>query len=233
MKDKVVLITGANRGIGKALLEEALKRGAKRVFAGTRSPFRHPDKRVVQVALDITNTEQIQEVVTQIDCLDILINNAGINLFDTLSSRALIEQEMTVNFFGTYNMAQAFLPILARSQGVMVNNLSLLSLAPLPPVASYCISKAAAHSLTQSLRIIWAQKGVRVHSVFIGPTDTDMNKGLDIPKNSPESVAQNILDGIENMEEDIFPNTISKSLTEDWKSGMVKELEKQNSTFSF
>ena len=139
---------------------------------------------------------------------------------------------MAVNLFGTYSMAQAFLPLLALSKGAMVNNLSLLSLAPLPSIASYCISKAALHSLTQSLRTIWAKQGVSIHSAFIGPTDTDMNKGLDIPKASPESVAKSILDGVENMEEDIFPDPMSKTLAEGWHNGMVKAFEKQNAAFA-
>jgi NAD(P)-dependent dehydrogenase (short-subunit alcohol dehydrogenase family) len=229
---KTILITGANRGIGNALLEEALKRGVKYVFAGSRLPFKHPDKRVVPLILDITNTEQIQDAVKQIGSLDILINNAGINLFDAVSNRTIIEQEMAVNLFGTYSMAEAFLPLLTITKGAMVNHLSLLSLAPLPPIASYCISKAALHSLTQSLRTIWAKQEVSVHSVFIGPTDTDMNKGLDIPKASPESVAKNILDAVENMEEDIFPDPLSKTLAEDWHNGMVKAFEKQNAAFA-
>ena len=234
IKDKVVLITGANRGIGNALLEEALKRGAKRVFAGTRLPFKHPDKRVVPLLLDITIAEQIQAAVEKVESLDILINNAGINLFGDLNDRDKIEQQLKVNFFGTYSMSQTFLPLLARTNGAMVNNLSLLSLAPLPPVASYSISKAAAHSLTQSLRVIWAKQGVRVHSVFTGPVDTDMNillRGLGIPMASPESAAQNILDGVENLEEDIFPDPVSKALAEGWNNSVVKAFERQNAEF--
>ncbi len=228
---KVVLITGANRGIGNALLEEALKRGAKSVYAATRVSFTHPDKRVIPLTLDITNREQIQEAVEKIESLDMLINNAGISLYDDLSNREVTEQQMAVNFYGTYSMAQAFLPLLARTKGAMVNNLSLLSLAPFPPIASYCISKAAAHSLTQSLRIIWNKQGVRIHSVFTGPVDTDMNRGLDIPKASPESAAQAIFDGIENLEEDIFPDPMSRTLADGWRNSVVKAFEKQNAAF--
>ena len=229
--DKIVLITGTNRGIGRALVEEALRRGAKRVYAGTRVPFSHPDQRVTPLMLDITNTEQIQEAVKKVGSLDMLINNAGVSLYDDLSDRIKIEQQLAVNFFGTYEMIQAFLPLLLRSRGAIVNNLSLLSLAPLPPVASYSISKAAAFSLTQSLRASLAARGVRVYAILTGPVDTDMNRGLDIPKVSTESAAQSIFDGVENSEEDIFPDPVSKSLADGWHNGVVKAFEKQNAAF--
>lgn len=229
--DKVVLITGANRGIGRALVEEALRRGAKRVYAGTRVPFSHPDQRVVPLMLDITSAKQIQEAVEKVGSLDILINNAGVNLNGNLTDRAKIEQQLAVNFFGTYDMTQAFIPLLLRSQGAIVNILSLLSLAPFPPAATYSISKAAAFSLTQSSRASLAARGVRVHAVLTGPTDTDMNRGLDIPKASTESVAQEIFNGVENLEEEIFPDPMSKTLAEGWHSGVVKAFEKQNATF--
>jgi NAD(P)-dependent dehydrogenase (short-subunit alcohol dehydrogenase family) len=229
---KVVLITGANRGIGKALLEEALKRGAKRVYAATRTPFTHPDKRVVPLILDVANPDQIREAVSKVESLDILINNAGVCLFDDLNNRNSLEQHMAVNFYGIYYMAQTFLPLLAKSKGAMVNNLSLVALAPLPPVASYAISKAAAHSLTQSLRLIWAKQGVRVHGIFTGPIDTDMNRPLDIPKAPPEHAAQSIFDGVENMEEDIFPDPVSQTFAEGWNNGVAKAFERQNAAFA-
>ena len=229
--DKVVLITGANRGIGLALVEEALRRGAKRVYAATRVPFSHPDPRVTSLILDITNTEQIREAVEKVGSLDILINNAGISLFDDLGDRTKIERQLAVNLFGPYDMIQAFLPLLLRSHGAIVNNLSLAALAPLPPIASYSISKAAAFSLTQSLRAFLAARGVSVHAVLTGPVDTDMTRGFDIPKTSTASVAQGIFDGVENMEEDIFPDPVSKSLADSWANGAVKAFEKQNATF--
>src|SRR5207253_2594231 len=99
IENKVVLITGANRGIGRALVEEALKRGAKRVYAATRVPFSHPDQRVTSLILDITNTEQILEAVEKVGSLDILINNAGMSLYDDLSDRTKIERQLAVNFF--------------------------------------------------------------------------------------------------------------------------------------
>ena len=100
--NKSVLVTGANRGIGQALVEDALRRGAKRVYAGTRQSLTHPDERVTSLALDVTNPAQIQEAVKRVESLDILVNNAGIALFDDLSDPEMLEQHLAVNLFGPY-----------------------------------------------------------------------------------------------------------------------------------
>src|SRR5713226_7338898 len=102
--DRVVLVTGANRGIGRALVEEALARGAGRVYAGTRQPPPHPDARVTPLTLDVTSAAQIQAAAGQVESLDILVNNAGVFLFDDLSDRAALEAHLAVNFFGTYGV---------------------------------------------------------------------------------------------------------------------------------
>lgn len=226
--DKAILVTGANRGIGQALVEEALRRGARQVYAGTRQPLAHPDGRVTPLTLDVTSPAQIQVAAGQIESLDILINNAGVFLYDDLSDRAAFEQHLAVNLFGTNAVTQAFLPLLARSRGAIVNNVSLAALAPVPLTPAYSISKAAAFSLTQSLRALLARQGVRVHAVLTGPTDTDMTRGLDLPKASPESVAQAILDAVENGEEDIFPDPVSQAVADSWRAGAAKALERQN-----
>lgn len=222
-----VLVTGANRGLGLALVEEALRRGAERVFAGTRQPWVHADARVTPVTLDITKAAQIRKAVEQVASLDVLINNAAIALFDDLSDRAAIERHLAVNLFGTYDVTQAFLPLLARSRGAIVNVLSEVALAPFPLVASYSISKAAAFSMTQSLRALVAPRGISVHAALAGPIDTDMSRGADIPKSSPESVAQGILDGMESGEEEIFPDPKSATMAASWRSSAAKALERQ------
>jgi len=124
-------------------------------------------------------------------------------------------------------VTQAFLPVLARSRSAIVNILSLASLAAVPFDSLYSISKAAAFSLSQSLRALSAGKGVSVHVVLPGPIDTDMASGLDIPKASPESVAQAIFDGLENGEEEIFPDPMSVAIAEGWRSSAVKALQHQ------
>jgi len=224
---KTVLVTGANRGIGRALVEEALSRGAKRVYAGTRQPLTHSDERVTPLTLDVTNPAQIQEAVERVESLDILINNAGVDLHGDLSDRAILEQHLAVNLFGTYGVTQALLPLLTRSRGAIVNVLSLAAIAALPLDPTYSISKAAALSLSQSLRALLAGRGVSVHVVLPGPVDTDMTRGQDIPKASPESVARGIFDGVEMGQEEIFPDPMSASMAEGWRSGAVKALERQ------
>jgi NAD(P)-dependent dehydrogenase (short-subunit alcohol dehydrogenase family) len=229
--NKAILITGANRGIGQALVAEALKRGAKRVYAGTRNALQHSDKRVTPLTLDVTNASQIQQAVNKVDNLDVLINNAGIAIYDDLSDSDVIEQHLAVNLLGMFKVTRACLPLLSRSKGAIVNNLSMVALAPVPVVSAYSISKAAAFNMTQALRALLARQGVTVHGVVLGPIDTDMNRGFDIPKASPESAAQGIFDGLEKGEEEIFPDPASKAIAEGWRAGAAKALERQFAGF--
>jgi NAD(P)-dependent dehydrogenase (short-subunit alcohol dehydrogenase family) len=224
---KTVLVTGANRGIGKALVEEALNREAGRVYAATRKKTTHPDQRVTPLIMDVTDRRQIQRAADHIGSLNILINNAGVGLYDDLSDRASIEDHLAVNLFGVFDVIQAFLPKLMDSRGAIVNNLSLNALAPLPLIPAYSISKAAAFNLTQSLRSRVGAAGVHVHAVLTGPVDTDMTGGLDIPKASPESVARAIFDGVELGQDEIFPDVMSQAVARDWHNSPAKILEKQ------
>ncbi len=229
--NKTVLITGANRGIGRALVDEALERGARRVYAGTRGALAIADKRVVPLTLDVTNPAEIQRAVNEVDSLDVLINNAGVAIYDDLSSFDVIERHLAVNLFGPLNVTRAFLPLLRRSQGAVVNNLSMAALAPLPIIPAYSISKAAAFNMTQGLRALLAGQGVTVHAVVLGPIDTDMNRGFDIPKASPKSAAAGIFDGLEHGEEEIFPDPASQSIAESWRAGAAQALERQFAVF--
>jgi NAD(P)-dependent dehydrogenase (short-subunit alcohol dehydrogenase family) len=229
--NKTVLITGANRGIGKALVDEALRRGAKKVYAGMRSPVQHSDKRVTPLMLDVTDPSQIQRAVGAVDSLDVLINNAGIAIYDDLSNLDVLDRTFSVNFVGLLKVTNAFLPLLKRSKGAILNNLSLAGLAPLPIIPSYSASKAAALNLTQSLRSLLASQGVTVHAVVLGPVDTDMNRGFNIPKVSTESAAVGIFDGLEKGEEEIFPDPTSQSIAEGWRAGVSKALERQFAAF--
>jgi NAD(P)-dependent dehydrogenase (short-subunit alcohol dehydrogenase family) len=225
--DSTILVTGANRGIGKALVEEALSRGAKRVYAGARQPFDHSDRRITPLILDVTNGAQIRAATEKVDALDILINNAGISVQNDLSDRAALERLLAVNLFGTYDVTLAFLPVLTRSRSAIVNILSLASIAAVPFDPLYSISKAASFSLSQSLRALLAGRGVSVHIVLPGPIDTDMTRDLDIPKASAESTARAILDGVEKEEEEIFPDPMSEAVAEGWRSSAVKQLQRQ------
>ncbi len=231
VENKTILITGANRGIGRALVAEALRRGAKKVYAGIRGTLQVTDERVTPVTLDVTNTSQIQQAVLKIGALDVLINNAGIAIYDDLSNFEVIEKHLAVNFVGLLRVTHAFLPALKRSRGAIVNNLSMVGLAALPVIPSYSISKAAAFNMTQSLRALLAGQSVSVHAVVLGPVDTDMNRGFEIAKASPESAASGIFNGLEKGEEEIFPDPASQSIAEAWRTGTLKELERQFSAF--
>jgi NAD(P)-dependent dehydrogenase (short-subunit alcohol dehydrogenase family) len=230
--DKAVLLTGANRGIGQALVAEAISRGASRVYAGTRTPMSYPDQRVTPVILDVTSTADIQAAARQIGSLDILINNAGVFGYDDLSDRGAVEQHLAVNFFGPYALIRAFLPQLTRSKGAIVTIGSIVALAPLPLTPAYSISKAAVFNMTQSLRTLLAAQGVRVHAVLPGPVDTDMVRDLDIPKTPPDAVARAVYDGIGAGEEDIFPDPLSASMAEGWRNGVAKALERENAALA-
>lgn len=221
-----VLVTGGNRGIGRALVEEALRRGAGRVYVGTRVDWTHPDSRVTPLPLDITALDQIHAAVEQVESLDLLVNNAGVAARDDLGDRATIENQLAVNLFGPYEMIRAFLPRLALSRGAIVNNLSLSALAPVPVTPAYSIAKAAALSMTQSMRLRAAEQGVTVHAVLTGPTDTDMNRGFEIPKAAPELVARGIFDGVQRGEEEIFPDPVSATVADGWNNGAMKALER-------
>ena len=223
-----VLVTGANRGLGEALVAEALERGAARVYAGTRGPLAHPDHRVTPLTLDVTDPVQIAQALERVSALDVLVNNAGVSLPDDLSERVALERHLAVNLYGTWDMIEAFLPLLVKAQGAVVNVVSLAAFAAVPVLPAYSISKAAAFSLSQSMRALVAGRGVSIHAVMAGPIDTDMVRALDIPKASPSSVAGRILDGVEHGQEEIFPDPLSELLSEGWRAGSLKQLERQN-----
>src|SRR5258708_18151768 len=182
--------------------------------------------------MDVTNHSQIQRAVDEVGYLDVLINNAGVAIYDDLSNADAIEQHLAVNFLGMFKVTRAFLPLLRQSKCAIVNNLSLVALAPLPVIPGYSISKAAASNMTQSLRALLAGQGVTVHGVFLGPVDTDMNRGFDIPKVSTESAARGIFDGLEKGDEDIFPDPASQSIAEGWRTAAAKAPERPFAAFA-
>jgi NAD(P)-dependent dehydrogenase (short-subunit alcohol dehydrogenase family) len=227
IKDSVVLVTGANRGLGRAMVEEALNRGAGRVYAAARRPISHPDERVTPLLLDITDEAQLTAAAAGVESLDVLVNNAGVAVLDDLGDRDVLEQHLAVNLYGTYGMAQAFLPQLSRSEGAIVNVVSTAAFTGLPIVPSYSVSKAAGFALTQALRALWASRGIAVHAVIAGPIDTEMSRELDAPKTPAESVARVIFDGVENGDEEIFPDPMSETLADSWNGSAAKAIERE------
>ena len=228
IEEKAVLLTGANRGLGRALVDEALRRGAKQVYAASRRPMVVPDERVTRLILDVTDAAQIREAAERVESLDVVINNAGLSVPDDLSDRSAFERHLAVNLYGTLDVTRAFLPALARSHGAVVNIVSLGAVAAVPVLPAYSVSKAASLSLTQSLRALLAARGVSIYAVMPGPIDTDMVRYLDIPKTPAEDVARAIFAGVERGEEEIFPDPMSQMLAAGWRAGVVKQLERQN-----
>ena len=219
---QTVVVTGANRGLGRSLVQALLDRGASKVYAAARNPaFVLDDPRVVALALDLLDHETIAAAARQAADATVLINNASTAAFAAPldADPATVRKEMQVNYGGTFDVIRAFVPVLERNGGgAIVNLLSLLSLASAPPMAGYSASKAAAHSLTQALRPVLAAKNISVHGVYPAGIDTDMLAGIEAPKTAPRQVAEGVLDGLAAGEEDIFPDPNATAMAATWRS---------------
>jgi NAD(P)-dependent dehydrogenase (short-subunit alcohol dehydrogenase family) len=209
----VALVTGANRGIGRALTEALLARRVKKVYATARDleALRAlGDQRVVPLRLDVTDADQIRAAAEAAADVELVFNNAGVALAGGLTGATVLSdarREMEVNYFGPLQLLQRLAPSLARNGGGAVINIgSAAGLTNVPFFPTYSASKAALHSLTQAARILLGQQGTSVFGVYAGPVDTDMTRGLALPKSLPRDVAFAILDGIEAGQEDIFPD---------------------------
>ena len=218
------LVTGANRGIGQSVVAALLERGAAKVYAGARRAddldvLRALDPaRVVPIRLDVTNsTDRFNLGQTAADT-SLLVNNAGVlevgRVLDV--SAAAVARSFDVNCFGLLSVTRALAPALIANHGAVVNVLTLIALASMPALGAYSASKAAAWSITQSLRADLARQGVSVFGVFPGAVDTDMIRAIEMPKAAPAAVASAILDGIESGTEDIFPDAMSEALYAQW-----------------
>jgi NAD(P)-dependent dehydrogenase (short-subunit alcohol dehydrogenase family) len=209
----VALVTGASRGIGRALTEALLTRGVRKVYATARDPEALRalrDERLVSLRLDVTNADQIRTAGEAASDVGIVFNNAGVALATGIAGSTVLDQarrEMEVNFFGPLQLLHRLAPVLARNGGGAVVNIgSAAGLTNVPFLPTYSASKAALHSLTQAARILLGAQGTLVFGVYAGPVDTDMVRELPLPKTSPRDVAFAILDGMEAGQEDIFPD---------------------------
>ncbi|HYS09475.1 MAG TPA: SDR family oxidoreductase [Myxococcales bacterium] len=229
----VALVTGANRGIGRALTEALLSRGVKKVYATARNPEALRalrDERLVPLRLDVTDVEQIRAAAEAASDVELVFNNAGVSLGRGIADATILDQarrEMEVNYFGPLQLLHHLAPTLARNGGGAVVNIgSVAGLTNVAMFPTYSASKAALHSLTQAARFLLGAQGTSVFGVYAGPIDTDMARDLVLPKASPRDVAFAILDGIEAGQEDIFPDPYALDFGRQFASS-PKESERQ------
>ncbi|HEY3025331.1 MAG TPA: SDR family NAD(P)-dependent oxidoreductase [Pyrinomonadaceae bacterium] len=205
IEGKRVLVTGANRGLGRALAHACLEAGAREVLAGARQPeslenltATAQDVRLTPVRLDVTSEDDVR-AAADLGRVDILINNAGVCVFGSVLNAPMeeLQREVEVNYFGALLMARAFAPaMIAYGDGLIVNVASILAKVNLPALGNYCALKAALLSLSQGLRGDLGRRGVRVITVLPGTIDTDMSRAFGGPKMSPEQAAAEIIEAI-------------------------------------
>jgi NAD(P)-dependent dehydrogenase (short-subunit alcohol dehydrogenase family) len=220
----VAFVTGANRGIGRALVQALLERGAAKVYAAARRTdtldalVAESKGRVVPVRLDVTRPDQVRSAVQQAGDVTLLINNAGVveKLGGSFADKDWLtagREEYEVNVLGALAVTQAFAPVLAGQGGGAVANISSVAgLVSFDILTSYSASKAALHSVTQATRRWLKPQGTYVAGIYPGPIDTDMGKPLPIDKTAPAVAANAILDGLEAGKEEIFPDPVAQQL---------------------
>lgn len=214
-KDKAVVVTGANGGLGSEFVTQIAAKGARKIYATARD-IKKLEKfnslQIVQkVELDLANDQSIQNAATTIQSVDILINNAGVNSGHTIFENNWIEFDINVR--ATTNFTNLVQPLIPK-EGAIINITSILALLNLPALARYSASKAAQHSLTQALRAYMNSKGVKVFEALPGPIDTAMSEGQDMDKTAPNIVAQNIIEAVEKNYLEIYPDPFSKAIVE-------------------
>lgn len=240
IKNSVALVTGTNRGVGRAIVQALVAAGASKVYAAARNTAGVQDLvaaaggKVEAIQLDITNEAQVAAAAAHCKDLTLLVNNAGTNHASgciSADSLAYARAEMETNYFGTLAMCRAFAPVLkANGGGALVNVVSIVAKATIPAYGSYSASKGANLRMTESVRAELAAQNTAVHAVMTGAVDTDMAAGYDGPKNTPAEVAQAILNGVQQGEEDVYVGDMTG-----WINGALKEdpkgLEKQLAAF--
>ncbi|VVE71028.1 short-chain dehydrogenase [Pandoraea captiosa] len=210
VEGSIAFVSGANRGVGACFVQTLLAHGAQKVYAGVRDVASVPthDSRVVPVKLDVTNAEDIAHAAALARDVNLLVNNAGINLSVPPFSAGHVDAaraEMEVNYFGTLNMTLAFAPALKRHGGALVNVLSILARATLPAMTSLSASKAAALRMTEGMRAELAAHAVRVLAVMPGAIDTDMSRDVDdMPKLAPSEVVLATLAALGDGTDDVY-----------------------------
>lgn len=237
---KTALVSGANRGIGKAITIELLEKGAK-VYAGARNistldelKAQYGDK-LIPIQLDVTDPSTIDALASQITDLDILINNAGVLSFGQIFSdnwNETLKHHLDVNVTGVISLSNAVIKLLKKDSPTAIANVSSLAgLGNMPVIGTYSVSKAAVHSINQGMRAELAKDNVLVMGIYPGPIDTDMTSEFEMDKDSPQNVAKNIVEGLINGTEDLFPDAMSQQAGPFYASN-PKAVEQQFAEFA-
>lgn len=237
INNKIALITGANRGIGKSIVESFIANGAKKVYlavrnlASTKDMVEQYGDKVEAIKVDVSNAESIKNLALQTQDVEIVVNNAGVLVSaNPLSQHAeeSLNKELSVNVFGLLRMAQAFAPILEKNkESAFVQLNSVASIKNFSDFTTYSASKAAAYSITQGLKDAFATKGVHVLSVHPGPIDTDMahDAGMGEIAESTNIVSKGIVKSLENGDFHLFPDTMAKDFESAYNSYAVNVIE--------
>ncbi len=237
---KTALVSGANRGIGKAIAIELLENGASKVYAGARNTDSLKElqnkygERLVPLHLDVTDQSTIESASKQIEDLDILVNNAGVfsvgKIFSPEANSSL-KENLNVNVWGVINLSNAVVNHLRKdNETAIINISSVAGLGNMPMASTYSVSKASVHSITQGMRAELAEQNTLVMGVYPGPIDTDMTAAVEMEKDSPENVAKAVIKGLTEGIEDVFPDVMSKQIGEFYASN-PKGVEQQFATF--
>lgn len=230
LTDKTILVSGANRGIGRATVNALLTERVEKIYATARNTGDLPDfgdPRVVPLQLDITDADSIASAARVANDIDVLINNAGVLHIGSLleQTNEEIEANFTTNFYGTLSVIRNFLPVLeSKPDASIVNVVTIAAFVNFPGLGSYSASKAALFSLSQGIRTELAPRGINVHTVNPGPIDTDMTRDLPFDKADVAETGRNIVAGLKNGEADIFPDASSRQMFGVW-SGNYRDLE--------
>jgi NAD(P)-dependent dehydrogenase (short-subunit alcohol dehydrogenase family) len=216
LDNAIVLVTGANRGMGLAFAREALARGAHKVYAGARNPASVTLAGVEAVQLDVTRPEDVAAAARRCADVTLLINNAGIASVGGFLAEGSVEsarQQLDTNFFGPLRLSQAFAPVLAANGGgAIVNVLSIASWINRPLLGIYGATKSAAWALTNSLRHELRAQGTQVLAMHVGFVDTDLTRGMDVPKSSPEVIVRRTLDALEAGTEEVLADEMTRQV---------------------
>ena len=235
LNNKTVLVTGANRGIGRAFVDVLLGQGVRQIYAGVRDLVNSNELKslstlITVIQLDITDGPLVHKAAREIPQLDVLINNAGIangSNFGDENSLSIADLEMQTNYGGTLQLTNKLLPTLRKSSAAAIINMSSIAgITNFPLMGPYSASKAAVHSLTQGLRAELRSANIFVQGVYPGPTDTRLSAGADMPKAKPSQVANAVINALLSNQEDVFPDDFSAAMYAIYQRA-PKELEKQ------